>query len=715
MNGSYDLALVLLSLLVAVLASYTALNLAARVFAAKPARAAIWLAGGATAMGIGIWSMHFVGMLAFSLPIAITYDIGRTLQSLLLAIAVSGFALVMASRPKFTWPRMACSALIMGLGIAGMHYAGMSAIQITPMITYQRSLVALSIAIAIAASFVALKLLVGLRSASGPRITLARSAAALCMGLGISGMHYTAMFASRFAPDSYCLGGTPPHSHWLAITITSLALAVLAVTMVLAFYDAHLEGKARQHAVALEDANARLHHQATHDALTGLANRVLLEDRLSRAIALAEHSATRFAVLLLDLDRFKLVNDSLGHHAGDELLKEVAARLQQILRRGDTLARLGGDEFVMIIDAISERSAAQAVASKIIAAIGQRFGVLSIDVHTSASIGISLYPEDGRGVDALLANADVAMYRAKYSGGNTFQFFTAEMNLQAQQRLVLESGLRRALANGEFELHYQPKVDVLSGRVNSAEALLRWRDPSRGLVPPGEFIPLAEEIGLILQIGDWVLREACRQARRWQLEGLPAVRIAVNVAAHQFRQANFVASVRAALASAQLEPCHLELEITETAVMLNASASASVLQQLSRLGVHISIDDFGTGYSSLAYLRSFPLDKLKIDRSFIGSLPDNAENAAIVNAIVSLSHNLDLHVIAEGVETQLQLDYLRKIGCDQYQGYLFSAPLPADAFANLIRSRQLESSEDRLDTAATMSRLYTGPRRRLAT
>lgn len=707
MKGSYDLALVALSFLVAVLVSYTALNLASRVFAANRARVALWLSGGAVAMGVGIWSTHFVGMLAFSLPIAIAYDVSRTLQSLLLAIAVSGFALLIANRPSLSLARLTCSALTMGLGISAMHYSGMSAIQITPMITYEKWLVLLSIAIAVGASFIALKLLVALRGSSGGRAVLARSAAAVCMGLGISGMHYTAMFASRFAPDSYCLGGLSPHNEWLAITIAGFALAILAVTMILVFYDAQLETRTRQHAAALEDANARLHHQATHDGLTGLANRVLLDDRMSQAIAFAQRTGKRFATLVIDLDRFKLVNDSLGHHAGDELLKQIAGRLQALLRKSDTLARSGGDEFVIVIEDAMERGTIQVIAQKIISTVCEPVRVLNVEIHTSPSIGIAIYPEDASDGEGLLANADVAMYRAKQLGGNSYQFFTAAMNTHAQKRLAVESGLRRALIENELELHYQPKVDVLSGRINSAEALVRWRDPTRGLISPGEFIPLAEEVGLILPIGDWVLREACRQARRWQLDGLPMMRIAVNVAASQFKQVNFVATVREALQRAELEPYFLELEITETAVMLNAAASAAVLEQLSALGVHISIDDFGTGYSSLAYLRSFPLDKLKIDRSFVRSLPSNAQNAAIVNAIISLSHSLDLHVIAEGVETQAELDYLRKVGCDQYQGYLFSAPVPADAFATMLRCRQQERKEPTFDPLATMSRLYT--------
>ncbi|MET0535252.1 MAG: EAL domain-containing protein [Steroidobacter sp.] len=706
MSGSYNPWLVTLSFLVAVCVSYTALTLASRVATGHRKYTRIWLAGGAFAMGVGIWSMHFIGMLALALPIPLSYDMLKTLGSLGVAVLVSGFALNIASRGQVSLRRMGTSAVIMGLGIAGMHYSGMGAIQIYPIITYEPRLLIASIVIAIVASFAALWLFFNLGGGASWRIVLQRAFAAMVMGAAISGMHYTGMFASQFAPDSYCIGATATSSFWLAMAIGGFALVVLLITMILLMFAAHLDSRALQHAVALENANARLQHLATHDPLTELPNRLLLDDRLSQAIAYADRRAGRFAVMMIDLDRFKLVNDSLGHLGGDELLKEVANRLRGTLRKSDTLARTGGDEFVMIMDEIDTTADIEMLAQRVIAAFNRPFHVLSVDIHTAPSIGVSMYPSDGTTPDQLIVHADAAMYHSKKIGGNVFSLFAPTMNASAQKRLEMENGLRRALVKGEFELHYQPKVDVNTGIISSAEALIRWRDPQRGLVPPGEFIPLAEETGLILQIGDWVLHEACRQAREWQVNGTAPVRVAINMSAQQFKQKNLAQIVQSALESANLEPTYLEIELTESAVMHNAAASAAVLEQLSRIGVHISIDDFGTGYSSLSYLRRFPLDKLKIDRSFIKDVLNNAEDAAIVEAIISLAHSLRLQVIAEGVETEAQLDFLRSLGCDKYQGFYCSPALLPQKFAELMRARNME----KFDPLATMSRLYV-PRR----
>jgi diguanylate cyclase (GGDEF)-like protein len=701
-SGTYNLWLVALSFLVAVCVSYTALNLASRVATAQRNYVRLWLAGGAFAMGVGIWSMHFIGMLAFSLPIPLSYDVPMTLGSLAVAILVSGFALGIASRPQVGLGRLAGAAVIMGLGIAGMHYSGMHAIRIVPLITYEPKLLIASIVIAIVASFAALWLFFRLRRGGTWRVILQRSAAAIVMGAAIVGMHYTGMFASQFAPGSYCIGATATSSVWLAMVIGGFALGVLLITMILIMYDAHLESRSRQHSAALENANARLQHLATHDSLTELPNRLLLDDRLSHSIAYAERRGGRLAVLVIDLDRFKMINDSLGHHGGDELLKEVANRLRGTLRKSDTLARTGGDEFVLIADEIIGPTDTEMVAQRVLACFDKPFQILSVDVYTAPSVGIAMYPDDGATASDLVVHADAAMYQSKKIGGNTFTFFAPSMNAFAHQRLELENELRRALLKDELELHYQPKVDLATGLISSTEALIRWRHPQRGLVPPGDFIPLAEETGLILQIGEWVLRQACVQARQWQLDGMPPVRVAINMSAQQFKQNNLVSIVQSALENAGLQPTHLEIELTESAVMHNAAESAAILEQLSRLGVHISIDDFGTGYSSLNYLRRFPLDKLKIDRSFIKDVVANPEDAAIVEAIISLAHSLRLKVIAEGVETEQQLEFLRSLGCDQYQGFFCSPAVKPEVFAEMMQTKNM----GKFDPLATMSRLY---------
>lgn len=434
----------------------------------------------------------------------------------------------------------------------------------------------------------------------------------------------------------------------------------------------------------LEAANQQLRHLATHDALTGLPNRVLLDDRLAQAIANSERYDESFAVLVLDLDRFKIINDSLGHRAGDEFLNVVAQRLQGIARSIDTVARVGGDEFVMVAPC-SQRQDAIQIAERVLASLAALIRISGVDLHASTSIGIACFPHDGTSIETLIAHADAAMYCAKQRGRNKLQCFEPGMDTVTRDRFKLENALHAALEQQQFELYYQPKVNTETGKVNSAEALIRWRHPEQGLVMPDTFIPLAEECGLIGAIGEWVLREACRQCSRWQHEGLPPLRVAVNVTASQFRHGNLLNIIRSAIEEANIDPRYLELELTESAVMTNPEESVSILEQLSRMGVLVSVDDFGTGYSSMSYLRRFPIDKLKIDRGFVKDLLTRADDASIVQAIISLAHSLRLKVVAEGVETPEQLDSLRLMGCDQYQGYHFSPPLPASEFGALIR------------------------------
>ncbi|TLY59226.1 MAG: EAL domain-containing protein [Gammaproteobacteria bacterium] len=453
----------------------------------------------------------------------------------------------------------------------------------------------------------------------------------------------------------------------------------------------HLERVVEARTQGLEAANKQLRHLASHDALTGLPNRVLLDDRLSQAVAHAEQDGHSFGVAMFDLDRFKVVNDSLGHRAGDALIKEVAHRLAGVARGTDTVGRLGGDEFLFIMDRLAKREDAEHVARRAVKALELPIRLDGVDLHTSASIGIAMFPADGKSAEALIANADAAMYCAKQRGRNNIQCYAEGMNSATQERVKLESDLHQALSLKQLELHYQPKVDTKTGLIHGVEALARWRHPQRGLVPPGEFIPLAESCGLIDGIGEWVVRESCRQARAWQLEGLPPLRVAVNLSAFQFRHGNLLQMIREALQAAQLEPRFLEVEITESALMSDPEESVTILEQLSRMGVVVSVDDFGTGYSSMSYLRRFPIDKLKIDRGFIAELISRADDASIVRAIVSLAHSLRLKVVAEGVETSEQLNVLRSLGCDQYQGFCFSPAVPATQFAALLRESQLKT------------------------
>lgn len=430
----------------------------------------------------------------------------------------------------------------------------------------------------------------------------------------------------------------------------------------------------------------RILHQATHDPLTGLPNRRLFQDMLSEAMTHAHRTESLLAVLFLDLDGFKNINDDLGHEYGDALLKEIAQRLTAILRRDDMVARQGGDEFTILLQGICLVDDIIHISEKILAAVCQPFIIESYELHVTASIGITIFPFDDIDLQNLLRNADTAMYRAKEVGKNNFQFYTASMNQLIRDRMTIENGLRHALEKNELVLHYQPQIDMVSGKIIAVEALLRWEHPDMGLIPPDRFIPVAEESGLIVPIGEWVLNTACRQNKAWQDAGMPHVRMAVNLSARQFRQHNLLAAVANALQDSGLDPHadNLELEVTESIIMTDMEETVRTLNKLHEMGVRLSIDDFGMGYSSLSYLRRFPIKTLKIDQSFIRDITTDADDAAIAATIVTLGHSLKLRVIAEGVETAEQLALLREMKCDEIQGYYFSKPLPPAEMSVLL-------------------------------
>ena len=454
---------------------------------------------------------------------------------------------------------------------------------------------------------------------------------------------------------------------------------------------------------SLASVNLELKRQATHDALTGIANRVLFVERLQQAVS----ERQPFAVCVFDLDRFKIINDSLGHGAGDALLKHVSQRLMSITRSSDTVARAGGDEFLLLMRNISSTQEVEALIARWLSALSQPYQMTGLELYVSPSIGIARYPNDGTGAEELLARADEAMYFAKRNGRKTFRFFDSSVMGFSRERLEIEAELRGALAKGQLVLNYQPKIDIATGEMRSVEALIRWRHPKRGTILPGEFIPIAEESGLIVEIGDWVIREACRQAREWQQRHMPFLRVAVNVSPLQFRQANFVKKVNAALQEHALDPTYLEIELTEATLMSNAETSVALLEQLSEIGVVVAIDDFGTGYSSMSYLQRFPIDKLKIDRSFISDVASNAGDASIVRAIISLAHGLRLKVIAEGVESEEQLGILKRMGCDQYQGFYRSPAVPAAEIERFARrDSERPKSEGEPDIDRTQSKLF---------
>ena len=673
LDSSYSQDLVFFSVLVAVLASYTALNMTSRVSQSKGRAAALWLAGGAFAMGLGIWSMHFIGMLAFNLPIALGYDLALTGLSLVTAIVSSAFALWLVSRPQLPWRHIVTGALLMGAGIASMHYIGMAAMKIMPGIHYHVGLVILSIVIAVLASGAALWIAFRLRD-SHQRAFFSKALASLVMGCAIIGMHYTGMAAAEFPEHSLC-GAlyTGLNTQWLATVVIIVTLAVFAIALVLSMLDAH----AARLSDSLHQAHDELLKLALHDSLTQLPNRLLFADRLEQRISECRHSQDSFALLFLDLDGFKIINDAHGHHTGDRLLAQVAQRIKELLGANDCASRFGGDEFVLAL-APGEQAQTSAFAERLLASLAQPYAWEHHSLHVTASIGIAVYPQDGTSLHELTLNADAAMYHAKKRGRNDYDFFDSAMNANAHQQFLLQQELCHALERGEFSLHYQPKYDAQEGKVVGAEALLRWHHPLHGAISPASFLPLAEKSRLIIAIGNWVLDEACRQMSHWRAAGHHDWSVAVNLSTIQLASPGLLEEVEASLRRHRLEARHLTLEITESTAMENAEESLIILNRLAQLGIGISIDDFGTGYSSLLYLKRFPACELKIDKGFVTTLEQTNEDATIISAIIALGQALGMRVVAEGVETDRQRALLTALGCDTLQGYLLGRPMPAE-------------------------------------
>jgi diguanylate cyclase (GGDEF)-like protein len=454
-----------------------------------------------------------------------------------------------------------------------------------------------------------------------------------------------------------------------------------------------LLGLAVAYLVRLIEERARVEHLALHDDLTGLPNRVLFSDRVAAALAHAQRSGQNVALLFLDLDRFKTINDSLGHASGNDLLRLVGRRLRQCVRDEDTVARLSGDEFALLLPEVGGASTAGLVAEKILTRFADPFLVAKRELFVSPSIGIALSPSDGDEVTSLLKNADTAMYRAKERGRNNYQLYTADMNVRAHERLALETSLHTAISRDELVLHYQPKVDLRTGRIVGMEALVRWQHPQRGLLSPASFIPLAEETGLIVPLGEWVLETACEQTQRWHEAGYESLTVAVNFSARQFVQQRVENLVARKLRDSGLDAQALELELTESLTMQDADAIRTTLGDLQRMGVRCSIDDFGTGYSGLSHLTRLPIDRLKIDKCFVHEIARGDDDARIVAAVIALAHNLRLGVTAEGVETTEQLDFLREHGCDEMQGFLFSRPVPAAQFEELLQLERVSPDQ----------------------
>ncbi|MFC3801299.1 EAL domain-containing protein [Cohnella sp. GCM10012308] len=793
-HGSYDLLLVLLSYLIAVLASYTTLDLAGRISTASSGYKTLWIGFSAAIMGMGIWSMHFVGMLALRLPMAVKYDSLLVVVSAAAAIAGCFVALFLAAKPQLGYRRLLAAGVSLAAGICAMHYIGMDAMKMP--IVYSPTIVTLSVVIALLASVAALWLAFVYHRQQKRYAIRKKLASGLIMGAAVAGMHYTGMSAAAFEMDHASMHGSMgmfSNQRMMAYgvvvgTLLTLGLSLAGIVIAKRFaakqrrieesqnwykaiYDSMTDGiitlsldrkitglnpsaerivgvqqatligmpleellrvavsersEELEHILVLAKDGKRQQYESTivnakgeelslrvsiatvrsgdgavgmymklrdvtedkskeehirkmayEDDLTGLPNRRKWQERLAATASELGTNRSCFAVMVLDIDRFKLINDSLGHQYGDQFLKDVSERILQALEgSGAELARLGGDEFAILVMDTCSREALSEMAEEIVHQIQRPYPLHHQDYYVTASIGIAVCPEHGEQPDQLLRHADLAMYEIKKQGKNGFRFYQPELNDKLTEKLELERDFRQALPRNELELFYQPQVRSSDGVMIGVEALVRWNHPQKGMISPGVFIPLAEEIALVGPLGDWVLREACRQMREWHLAGGPLVPVSVNLSSQQFYQSNLDEHIANILSESGLDPQYLDLEITES-MMMDVEVSTAILNRLSALGVRISLDDFGTGYSSLSYLKHFPIHKLKIDRSFIRDITVSESDRAIVATIISMAEHLKLDIIAEGIETKEQLDILRAQSCREIQGYYFSKPIPA--------------------------------------
>lgn len=670
---TWDSVLICVSLIVAFIASFTALDTAGRVAVTRGWSARFWLLVGGIAMGIGVWAMHFIGMLAMMLPMMMRYDTRLTILSLLVAILASVLAFGQTvGGLHLTRQRLLRGTLILGAGVVVMHYLGMYALLIEPQPEWNALLVALSVLIAFAASGLALWLAFHLRQGDH-HLMLMRGLASLVMGIAIAGMHYVGMAAAEFSHSSMM----QPHgvsNAGLAVWVTLITLTILGITLLSSMLDAQL--RAARLATRLNRANQELRQLAMHDNLTTLPNRVMLEQQLDLAIKQAMLNEHHFAVIYMDLDGFKAVNDTWGHHVGDRLLVAVAERLCSQLSNTMLLVRLGGDEFVLMAEC--DISAARQLAQKLVKVISSPFELDRYVLHVSLSAGIAIFPLHGRNRQELLFNADAAMYHTKHSGRNGWCLFEPAMSAATQHQLELANDLWEAIEREQMRLFYQPKFCSGGTRLMGFEALLRWQHPQRGLLTPELFLPRAEKTGQIIALGNWVIGEACRQLRIWHSQGHSDWTVSVNLSALQFHQRDLLTILTQTLARNQLPGSALMLEITEAIAMRDPAFSQQRIRELQQAGVSVAIDNFGIGYANLLHLKDLDASELKIDRSFINCLRPGSEDATVVSAMLTLAQSLNLRMVAEGVETEEQQHLLTSLGFDALQGYLLGKPTPAD-------------------------------------
>jgi diguanylate cyclase (GGDEF)-like protein len=677
-----DISALVLAALMALLAASTTLTLAVAISRGAARRSACVVLLASMALGFGVWATSFVEVQLFSLPERPTVGVlGLVIPFAIAASSQICALLFIACREPGT-SEIAGSAFALAFGVGATHSAMLGDPLGQLALHDELPWIGGAFIVAFTAFFAALWIWLKHRHHRSWHASGVPFLAVLAVAMAILAPNAQVLGHSHLVLGSCC--ELPAPGRLGAISVGAVGCAVLTVVLVIALCCNLLKKRAERSARDLEEAHSRLQYLATHDSLTGLPNRQKFKDRLAKSLADTQRAGRAVAIAVLDLDRFSTLNHSLGQGVGDWLLTEIARRVTAVLSNSTMLARLGGDEFAVLIDNVAARLEAQVVTDAIMRAFDEPLKVNGITINVRVDLGVSVWPDDGRRADDLLAHAEVAMAIAKERGDGQALFFEPGMTDSMHERLALENDLRSALAAGEFELYYQPEISTKTGRIVAAEALLRWRHPTKGLIGPSSFIPLAEETGLIIPLGEWVLREACRQARAWQVEMGTSIPVAVNLSATQFRHLDILQTIRAALSAAGLQGNALEIELTESALMTNPEESAGILKQLRKMGVSVAIDDFGTGYSSLSYLRRFPIDKLKIDRSFIRDIGVSRTDESIVRAIVSLARSVGLTVVAEGIESAEQLELVARLECAQWQGYHCCPPQPAPLFATML-------------------------------
>ncbi|NTX83215.1 EAL domain-containing protein [Citrobacter youngae] len=682
LHVSWDPVLIGISFVVAFIASFIALDSAGKVAISNRRESTFWrLSGGAT-LGMGIWSMHFIGMLAMKMSMPINYHFSLTAFSFLIALISATLAINIAiSGQTLSTRRLIVATSLLSTGVVTMHYVGMVAIVEHVAIRWQFSLILLSVVIAIIASGIGLWLAFHLRQ-NTRRALINRLIAALVMALAIASMHYTGMGAATFTHFGHTAHDGLSTLE-LSIWVCAVTLVILGIMLVISMVDSQL--RTSRLADNLHQLNCQLEHQVHFDALTGLANRTQIDVCLQTCLRHSKLHQQHFALVFIDLDRFKIVNDTWGHHIGDQLLISSTQRIYNCLEDTMTLARLGGDEFILLVPN-SNREAISVLMTRIASAVKEPFTLFGHTIRVSLSAGSSLYPEHGSTLHELKVKADTAMYHVKQAGRNGWAIYTPEMEAIADTPPTFLQELSQALERNQFELWYQPKYTAGDRSLTGFEALLRWHHPQRGILLPAEFLPALEETGLIIPVGTWVLQQACSQLYQWKSQGHTEWTLAVNLSPAQFEQPDIVDIVCNALAQYQLSPAHLTLELTESTALKNLKRSVEVLNAFADLGITVSIDDFGTGYSNILMLKSLPARELKIDRIFVKDISENSKNTKIVSTIIDIAHSMNMRVVAEGIETQEQETLLTQMGCGVLQGFLYAKPLPAHKIYDLIQT-----------------------------